>query len=139
MENCLFCKIVSGEIPSSKVYEDDQVLAFLDITQVTKGHTLVIPKNHCRNILDMPAETAQAVFGVIPQLSQRLVKATGAQGINLVNNSEEAAGQTVFHAHIHLLPRGAAGDQLSISFPSSNPSLEELAQLAADIRQEVGQ
>lgn len=138
MENCIFCQIVAGQIPASKVYEDDQVLAFLDITQVTTGHTLVIPKAHCRNILDMSPETAQAVFGVIPKLSQSLLKATGAKGINLINNSEEAAGQTVFHAHIHLLPRGTETDQLSIAFPTSNPSLEQLSDLAASIRQEVG-
>lgn len=68
MDNCIFCKIISGEIPSSKVYEDDKVLAFLDISQATKGHTLVIPKEHVRNILEMSAETAETVFSRVPKL-----------------------------------------------------------------------
>ena len=67
MDNCIFCKIISGEIPSSKVYEDDKVLAFLDISQATKGHTLVIPKEHVRNILEMSAETAETVFSRVPK------------------------------------------------------------------------
>ena len=70
MDNCIFCKIISGEIPSSKVYEDDKVLAFLDISQATKGHTLVIPKEHVRNILEMSAETAETVFSRVPKISR---------------------------------------------------------------------
>lgn len=137
MTDCIFCQIVSGAIPSSKVYEDEQVLAFLDITQVTPGHTLIIPKQHCKNLLDMSAETARQVFGVVPKLAQALAKATGADGINLINNSEEAAGQTVFHAHIHLLPRFAAGDGLDIRFVQNEPDFGKMAELANRIQQEV--
>lgn len=137
MTDCIFCQIVSGAIPSSKVYEDEQVLAFLDITQVTPGHTLIIPKQHCKNLLDMSAETARQVFGVVPKLAQALAKATGADGINLINNSEEAAGQTVFHAHIHLLPRFAAGDGLNIRFVQNEPDFGKMAELANRIQQEV--
>ena len=103
MDNCIFCKIISGEIPSSKVYEDDKVLAFLDISQATKGHTLVIPKEHVRNILEMSAETAETVFSRVPKIARAVQKATGAIGMNILNSNEEVAGQTVFHAHIHLL------------------------------------
>ena len=103
MDNCIFCKIISGEIPSSKVYEDDKVLAFLDISQATKGHTLVIPKEHVRNILEMSAETAETVFSRVPKIARAVQKATGAIGMNILNNNEEVAGQTVFHAHIHLV------------------------------------
>ena len=103
MDNCIFCKIISGEIPSSKVYEDDKVLAFLDISQATKGHTLVIPKEHVRNILEMSAETAETVFSRVPKIARAVQKATKAIGMNILNNNEEVAGQTVFHAHIHLV------------------------------------
>ncbi|MFA9414422.1 HIT family protein [Streptococcus sp. E29BA] len=137
MTDCIFCQIVSGAIPSSQIYEDEQVLAFLDITQVTPGHTLIIPKQHCKNLLDMSADTAHQVFGVVPKLAQALVKATGADGINLINNSEEAAGQTVFHAHIHLLPRFASGDGLDIRFAQHEPDFGKLAELAKHIQQEV--
>ena len=82
MDNCIFCKIISGEIPSSKVYEDDKVLAFLDISQATKGHTLVIPKEHVRNILEMSAETAETVFSRVPKIARAVQKATGAIGMN---------------------------------------------------------
>ena len=99
MDNCIFCKIISGEIPSSKVYEDDKVLAFLDISQATKGHTLVIPKEHVRNILEMSAETAETVFSRVPKIARAVQKATRAIGMNILNNNEEVAGQTVFHAH----------------------------------------
>ena len=95
MDNCIFCKIISGEIPSSKVYEDDKVLAFLDISQATKGHTLVIPKEHVRNILEMSAETAETVFSRVPKIARAVQKATGAIGMNILNNNEEVAGQTV--------------------------------------------
>ena len=94
MDNCIFCKIISGEIPSSKVYEDDKVLAFLDISQATKGHTLVIPKEHVRNILEMSAETAETVFSRVPKIARAVQKATRAIGMNILNNNEEVAGQT---------------------------------------------
>lgn len=138
MENtCIFCKIVAGEIPASKVYEDDQALAFLDITQVTPGHTLLIPKNHCKNLLDMTAETAAQLFSLVPKLSQGLLKATGATGLNLVNNSEKIAGQTVFHAHIHLLPRFEGGDGLDIRFVQNAPDFGKMAELASQIREVI--
>lgn len=133
MSDCIFCKIVAGEIPSSKVYEDDQVLAFLDITQVTKGHTLVIPKTHYRNVLEMDAEAAGQVFSVVPGLARHLKEKLGASGLNIVNNNEEAAGQTVFHTHIHLLPRFDKSDGLDIQFKANEPDFPALAHLAQDL------
>lgn len=135
MENCIFCQIVAGEIPASKVYEDDHVLAFLDISQVTKGHTLVIPKKHVRNLLDMDTETAQQVFAPVPNLARRLQVATGATGLNVLNNSEPVAGQTVFHAHIHLLPRFAETDGLKVDFQINEPDFDQLGQLAQAINE----
>ena len=98
MDNCIFCQIVANAIPSAKVYEDDQVLAFLDITQTTNGHTLLIPKAHVRNVLEMDADVAQDLFARLPKVARAVQKATGADGMNIINNNEEVAGQTVFHA-----------------------------------------
>ena len=133
MSDCIFCKIVSGEIPSSKVYEDQHILAFLDITQVTKGHTLVIPKKHFRNVLDLDQETASQLFSAIPAIASHLKDKLGASGLNIVNNNEEVAGQTVFHTHIHLLPRFEGQDGLDILFATNEPDFPALAQLAQDL------
>ncbi|HEM4423583.1 TPA: HIT family protein [Streptococcus suis] len=133
MSDCIFCKIISGEIPASKVYEDGQVLAFLDITQVTKGHTLVVPKKHYRNVLDMDKKAAATLFSVVPTIARQLKEKLGASGLNIVNNNEEAAGQTVFHTHIHLLPRFNNQDGLSIQFKANDPDFPALAQLAQEL------
>lgn len=133
MSDCIFCKIVAGEIPASKVYEDDQVLAFLDITQVTKGHTLIIPKKHYRNVLDMDAEAAGQLFTAVPAIARQLKEKLGASGLNIVNNNEEAAGQTVFHTHIHLLPRFDQNDGLDIQFRTNEPDFPALANLAQEV------
>lgn len=133
MSDCLFCKIVAGEIPSSKVYEDDQVLAFLDITQVTKGHTLVIPKAHFRNILDLTDEAAVELFARVPKIARHLQEKLGANGVNLINNNEPAAGQTVFHTHLHLLPRFDDTDELDIRFTTHEPDFVALAALSQDL------
>lgn len=133
MSDCIFCQIVSGQIPSSKVYEDEEVLAFLDITQVTKGHTLVIPKKHSRNMLEMDAESASSLFARVPKIAKQLQEKLGASGINIINNNEEAAGQTVFHTHVHLLPRFDESDGLKLSFETHEPDFAALAQLAQEI------
>lgn len=104
-EDCLFCKIIDGEIPSAKVYEDDHVYAFIDIGQVTEGHTLVIPKQHAKDIYDLSPETAKELFARIPKLAQAVKDAYQPAGLNIVNNNSEFAGQTVYHLHLHLIPR----------------------------------
>lgn len=133
MSDCIFCKIVAGDVPSSKVYEDDEVLAFLDITQVTKGHTLVIPKQHHRNLLEMNAETASTLFAHVPQIAQHLKEKLGASGLNIINNNEEVAGQTVFHTHVHLLPRFDETDDLKIHFTAHEPDFAALSALAQEL------
>lgn len=130
ISDCIFCKIVAGEIPSSKVYEDDYVLAFLDITQVTPGHTLVIPKQHCRTVLEMDSLTSSALGTVLPKISRHLVEQLSANGLNILNNSEEVAGQTVFHAHFHLLPRFSEEDGIHITFQTKQPNFSALNDLA---------
>ncbi len=133
MSDCIFCQIVSGQIPSSKVYEDEEVLAFLDITQVTKGHTLVIPKKHYRNMLEMDAEAASSLFARVPKIAKQLQERLGASGVNIINNNEEAAGQTVFHTHVHLLPRFGESDGLKLTFETHEPDFAALAQLAQEV------
>ncbi len=102
---CIFCKIVNGEIPSNKVYEDDNFLAFYDISGMTKGHTLVIPKKHFDNIFELDDETAAKLFVLVKDLSKKFKEDPEVLGVNIVNNNGEVAGQTVKHIHIHIIPR----------------------------------
>lgn len=133
MDNCIFCQIIQGQIPSAKVYEDEQVLAFLDITQVTKGHTLLIPKKHATNLLEMDGSEAGQLFERLPLVANKIMAATGANGMNVINNTNEVAGQTVFHTHIHLLPRYDEQDELKIEFAVHEPDFAALGQLAEQI------
>lgn len=110
MSDCIFCKIINGEIPSTKVFENEHVLAFLDISQVTKGHTLVIPKVHKENIFELTPEIAKELFSVVPEISRAIKQEFNPIGFNTLNNNGEAAGQSVFHYHMHLIPRYGEGD-----------------------------
>lgn len=104
-ENCVFCKIVAGSIPTNKVYEDDHTLAFLDINPKNHGHTLVIPKDHFENIYGTPDETLCRMMIIVRKLAVAVKNGVDADGINIVMNNESAAGQDVWHAHIHVIPR----------------------------------
>lgn len=130
MEDCIFCKIINGEIPSYKIYEDEVVYAFLDITQVTPGHTLVVPKKHAKDIFEYDEELASQVFSRIPKIARALEKAyPDMQGLNIINNNREVAYQSVFHSHIHLIPRFSPHDDFSMHFGNHqdqyNPTLME--------------
>lgn len=114
MENCIFCKIANHIIPSSTVYEDDDVIAFLDIGQTTLGHTLVIPKKHYDNFLTVPKDVMNKVMNVAQRIGQILIKNFKAKGINILSNCYEAAGQTVMHFHVHVIPRYLSADGLTI-------------------------
>ena len=105
MCDCIFCKIVAGEIPSMKIYEDEQTLAFMDVANDVDGHILVIPKKHYRNILDCETEVLNAVMQTVKTVSLHLTADCGYTGINLLNASGESAGQSVPHFHIHIIPR----------------------------------
>ena len=105
MDECIFCKIVKGEIPCSKVFEDEKFLAFLDIGPVNKGHTLVIPKKHYKNLLDMPEEELKGYMETIQKVSKAIIKGVNADGISINMSNKPAAGQVVMHAHFHLIPR----------------------------------
>ena len=111
MENCVFCKIISGEFSTRKIYEDEFTMAFLDISKDVDGHILVVPKKHVKNILDCDNETLSRVFDTVKKVSNHLVEKCGYDGVNLLNANDESAGQTVFHLHIHIIPR-KNGDNL---------------------------
>jgi len=114
MENCIFCKIASGEIPCHKVFENDKVLAFLDINPTVPGHTLVIPKKHFANIFEIDNEYLKELILVAKDMAIRMKADFGAEGVNLFQSNGETAEQTVFHFHLHLLPR-KEGDALNFT------------------------
>lgn len=103
--NCLFCKIIKGEIPSAQVYEDEHSYTFLDIKPVNPGHTLLVPKKHFANLYEMPDDVLAELAPIIKKLGIAIKKAVSADGINIGMNNDPAAGQLVFHAHIHIMPR----------------------------------
>ncbi|MGJ7919420.1 HIT family protein [Neobacillus sp. LXY-4] len=110
MSDCIFCKIVNGDIPTAKVYEDEHVFAFLDISQVTKGHTLVIPKVHKKDVFELTPEIAKNLFAAVPEIANAIKTEFNPIGLNVLNNNGEHAGQSVFHFHMHLIPRYGKGD-----------------------------
>jgi histidine triad (HIT) family protein len=105
MEECLFCKIVNNEIPAYKIYEDEDVLAFLDIHPMSKGHTLIIPKKHAKDIFDLDSEVLKKISLVAKKISQKMKDILGVDGVNLYHASGVNAEQTVFHFHLHVVPR----------------------------------
>lgn len=105
MTDCIFCKIIRGELPSSKVYEDEQVVAFLDIHPVRPGHTLVVPKTHCQDFLDCDGEVGAQLMKAAQKVARAVVFGTQADGFNLGVNNGGAAGQVIFHLHLHVIPR----------------------------------
>ncbi|CCI81768.1 HIT family protein [Lactobacillus hominis] len=114
-QDCLFCKIIRGEVPSYTVFENDDVKAFLDISQVTKGHTLVVPKKHLVNFFDYSQEDAARFLQYIPVISQAIKKSDPKiKGLNVEVNNGEVAGQVVMHSHIHLIPRYSENDDMVI-------------------------
>jgi histidine triad (HIT) family protein len=120
--NCIFCKILDGKIPSYKVYEDENVVAFLDISQITKGHTLVVPKKHVKNIFDMEETLASQVFVSIPKIANAIKKAFNPIGLNIINNNDKPH-QSVNHFHIHLIPRYEK-DRFKINFINNQDEWE---------------
>lgn len=140
MTDCIFCKIINREIPSYTVYEDDDVYAFLDITQTTKGHTLIIPKQHVTDIFEYDEKAAATLFSKVPKIARALEKSfPDMKGLNLINNNKELAYQSVFHSHIHLIPRYSKEDDFSITFANNGDKYtsEEMAEIAKVIKENV--
>jgi len=130
MKDCVFCRIVRREAPAEIVYEDDKAMAFMDINPATPGHTLIIPKEHFRNVFDVDEETAAHLMKVAVRLAPAIKKAMGADGLNILNANERAAFQSVFHFHLHLIPRWF-GDGLKppwVSRPGDPRAIKEAAQ-----------
>lgn len=117
---CLFCKIVNHDIPSKIIYENDYVVGILDISQTTKGHTLIIPKKHVENILECPEDVLNNVFNAVSLVGNHLVKTLNAKGMNVLSNVNEIAGQSIMHFHVHLIPRYRINDGFIVEMKSSN-------------------
>lgn len=137
--DCIFCKIVSGDIPSSKVYEDDAVYAFLDLSQVTKGHTLVIPKKHTKDIYETSDEIAGDLFTRVPKIAKAIKETFQPLGINMLSNTGEAAGQSVFHLHMHLIPRYGKEDGFNPLWKTNGDaySKEDLLTISKEINRNI--
>lgn len=139
MNNCIFCKIINKDIPSVVVFEDDVLMAFLDISQSTKGHTLLIPKAHFENVFDIDENTIAHIHKQLPKIAKAIIKAFNAQGVNIVNNSGKVAGQTVFHYHVHIVPRYKENDGFDIIYTNNmnKYSKEDLEEIASQIREQL--
>ena len=132
MENCLFCRIASGEIPSNKVYEDEKVLAFRDIDPQAPVHVLLIPKQHFDDLESLDDEIASKVFPLAKKMMKLLKEKLGWDGFNVVQNNGEVAGQTVFHFHVHLIPR-YKGDGHVINMKQTQPEEGALESVLKEI------
>ena len=126
--NCIFCKIANGEIPSTTLYEDEDFRVILDLGPATRGHALLLPKNHFANLFELDDETAQKAILVAKKMAGKMKAALGADGFNLVQNNGEAAGQTVFHFHMHLIPR-YENDNAGILWEPGETTPEDLAEV----------
>ena len=136
MEKDIFCRIIDGEIPCHKLYEDDDVLAFLDISQVTKGHALVVSKKHFDNFLTTPQEIMHKVMDVAQRIGQVDIKLLGARGVNILANCYPEAGQTVMHFHVHVIPRYGNVNEIEITMKNNSEGLN-LPVLAKEIKENL--
>ena len=131
-DDCIFCKIANGEIPSNTVYEDEDFRAILDMGPAAKGHTLLLPKEHADNLFELPDETAEKALKVAKSIGKKLISKLGADGMNIVQNNGEIAGQTVLHFHIHIIPR-YKDDNQKIGWVPGKPTADELAEVCKQI------
>ncbi len=133
MSDCIFCKIVAGEIPSFKLYEDDDVFSFMDINPLHDGHCLIIPKAHYPNIFEAPGDVLAKLMPVVGRMARAVNAALAPDGINIMQANGEAAGQSVFHIHFHVLPR-AMGDDAKINWGLRPGDMDRIAANADKIR-----
>lgn len=131
--NCIFCKIANGEIPSRTIEENDMFRVVLDVGPATKGHALILPKDHYRNLFDLPEETAAEAIKMAKKVVLKMKDKLGCDGVNIVQNNEEAAGQTVFHFHMHVIPRYKEDGQV-IGWRPGQPTGEELDAIAEELK-----
>ena len=126
--NCIFCKIANGEIPSKTIYEDEKFRAILDLAPATKGHTLILPKEHYKDLFELPENTASGAIVLAKKLAGQMKDKLGCDGFNIMQNNGEVAGQTVFHFHMHLIPRYKNDGEI-LKYIAGNPSQKELGEI----------
>jgi histidine triad (HIT) family protein len=131
--DCIFCKIVAGEIPAAIIDQDERTVAFMDISPATRGHLLVVPRRHARNLLEIEPDDLQATILTAQRMASRAVERLDADGVNLLNSCGRAAWQTVFHFHVHVIPR-YEGDPLRLPWTPSEGNMEEIEAAAAALR-----
>jgi len=136
MEDCIFCRIVKGEIPASVVYEDRMFIAFLDIRPINKGHTLIVPKLHAETLVDLPEDVLREELVLAKKLARVITEVTGTKAFNLFNTNGKESGQEVFHHHLHIIPR-RHGDGLTISISPVQYGEGEARELADQIRKRM--
>ena len=127
-DDCIFCKLANGEIPSKTIYEDDDFRVILDLGPATRGHALILPKDHFANLYELPDETAGKVMQLAKKMAAHMTEKLGCDGFNLVQNNGSTAGQTVFHFHLHLIPR-YEDDGQEIGWKPGSPTQEELEEI----------
>lgn len=132
-ENCIFCRIAAGEIPSATLYEDDDFRVILDLSPASKGHALILPKEHYRNLYDLDDELAAKALVLAKKMTLRLKDVLGCDGYNIVQNNEEAAGQTVFHFHMHMIPR-YQGDKVGLGWKMGKLSDEDKEEILNQLK-----
>lgn len=133
-DDCIFCKIAAGVIPSETVYEDDMFRAILDLGPATGGHTLILPKKHFKDVTELSEPYASKILPIAAKIGVAMKKGLGCAGFNLVQNNGEAAGQTVMHFHMHVIPRYEGETETIVSWEPQSPSIEELAENGEKIR-----
>jgi histidine triad (HIT) family protein len=131
--DCIFCKIVAGELPAQRIDEDERTIAFMDISPATRGHALVIPREHARNLLEISEQDLAATIMGAQRVARRLSERLGADGVNLINSCGSAAWQTVFHFHIHVIPR-YEDDPLRLPWTPAPGDADEIAATAEQLR-----
>lgn len=127
-DDCIFCKIVAGEIPSQTLYEDEKFKVILDVGPATRGHALILPKNHYANLYELPEEDVAEAMKLAKRMMIKMTEKLNCDGFNIVQNNGEVAGQTVFHFHMHLIPRYKNDGEI-LKYVAGEPDQEELAQI----------
>ena len=135
-EDCIFCKIAGGDIPSSTVYEDNDFRAIMDISPANKGHVIILPKEHAANVFELPEELAGKAFIVAKKIAGAVKEVLNCDGVNILQNNGEAAGQTVFHFHIHIIPRYTK-DTVNVTWKQGSYADGEAAKLAEQIKEKL--
>lgn len=135
-KDCIFCKIANGEIPSATIYENSDVRVILDVAPASRGHALIIPKEHFKDLFDIDAVTAGKIFSMATEVARAMKSVLHCDGMNIVQNNGAAAGQTVFHFHLHLIPR-YEGDGVNIGWNPGESKTDELRELAKEIRKKI--